>query len=225
MPESVVSKYEPASEPKDHYWSDQDILNGKPILTDTMRVARFHRVDSEGRRIFITPSGQLLCPHGERPSTILSWTGPEECAKRDGLPVPARKNTTCTCDHTELMYHTKSNPLPPAEELPPVPSSLYTFLEALDTHKIVVRGQAARHVPGTGTGTGAMYVRKKGGHFCCKHLHTLAVIKKMKKARELTQHTPSKFRGGMCGCTLPKLPQRVGRMDLSPSSSPVVECA
>ena len=42
------------------YWSDADVLDGKPIWMPTGRVASLHRVEPDGRRIFITPSAQHL---------------------------------------------------------------------------------------------------------------------------------------------------------------------
>ena len=53
-------------------------------------------------------------------------------------------------------------------------------------------------------------VSQKGGHFVCRHAHTMAVLRKMRKARAETNGRLFKFRGGMCNCELADLPQRNG---------------
>jgi hypothetical protein len=139
---------------------------------------------------------------GECPSTIISWINNEAKGVK-------RKGTTCTCLNTDGLYFTKSKPRPPPCELPPEPASLFSFLEELDTQKVCVHGRIARHVPHT-TGKSAMYLAQKGGHFVCRHAHTMAVLRKMRKARAETNGRLFKFRGGMCNCELADLPQRNG---------------
>lgn len=190
------------------YWSEKDVLSGKRIYMSTGRIASLHRVEPDGRRIFITPSAQLLCEHGERPSTILSWISKEAHAKQEGVPAPLR-TSPCGCLNTDGMYFTKAKPIPTPEELPPAPTSLFTFLEELDTRKIVVQGRISRHVPHT-TGNKAMFLTMKGGQFVCRHAHTLATLRKMRKARCAGAASAPKFRGGMCHCELDGLPQRTG---------------
>lgn len=165
------------------------------------------------------PSARIA--DGERPSTILSWLakearrakelgdGGEEGSAHGGLPCKdTRSLSLCTCANTDGMYWSaKSNPKP--AELPPMPSSLYSFLEDLDTDKIVVKGRVARHVPHT-TGRKAMYLTQKGGLFVCRHAHTLATLRKMANARKCSDMVVPKFRGGVCNCELDNLPHRCG---------------
>ena len=98
-------------DPPSVYWSEEDVLSGKPIYMPTGRIASLHRVEPDGRRIFITPSAQLLCEHGERPSTILSWISKETHARQEGVPAPLR-NSLCDCLNTDGMYFTKAKPMP-----------------------------------------------------------------------------------------------------------------
>lgn len=194
------------------YWSDADVLAGKPIWMPTGRVASLHRVEPDGRRIFITPSAQLLCEHGERPSTILSWVAKEARAVQEGEEPPTR-NSLCDCLNTDGLYYTKSKPQPPPEELPPTPLSLFSFLEELDTQKVSVHGRVQRHVPHT-TGNKAMYLTQKGGLFVCQHAHTLSTLRKMRKVRCCGTAMPKFRNGGMCDCELDDLPQRTGLKSL-----------
>ena len=107
------------------------------------------------------------------------------------------------------MYYTKAKPMPTPEELPSPPPSLFSFLEELGTQRIVVRGRTSRHVPHT-TGKKAMYLTMKGGQFVCRHAHTLATLRKMRKVRSAGATTPKFRNGGMCHCELDDLPQRTG---------------
>ena len=191
--------------PPQTYWTEEEVLSGKLVLLPTLRLARLHRVEADGRRVFITPQSKLLCEHGECPSTILSWINREAQAAAAGEAAPAR-SSCCNCLNTDGLYHTQSKPAP--AEAPASPPSLFAFLEELNTHKSIVNGRVARHVPHT-HGNGAMYLSQKGGHFVCKHHHTLATIRKMRKAR--SGCGPAiKFRGGECNCDLKHLPQRNG---------------
>ena len=163
---------------------------------------------------------------GERPSTILSWVAKEaQRAHAAGAPNEGdgggqdvggeseiRVLSLCTCVNTDCMYWTtKANPKP--SELPPMPTSLYSFLEDLDTEQIVVKGRAARHVPHT-TGRKAMYLTQKGGHFVCRHAHTISTLRKMAKARKCGNVVMPKFSGGVCDCELDNLPHRCGLKSL-----------
>ena len=193
-------------ETPDNYWTDLEVSEGKMIIFPTMRVAKLHRVAPDGRQIFITPSAKLLCAHGERPSTILSWICRESQAEKNGTAAPLR-NSICDCMNTDNLYFTKSKPAPsepPAEH----PKSLFSFLEKLGTNTSMVRGRVSRHVPHT-KGEAAMYLTQKGGHFVCKHHHTLSVLRKMRKVRNGTLKGV-RFHGGICDCNLADLPKRTG---------------
>ena len=189
------------------YWTRDDVLSRKMIYMPTGRIARLLRVEPDGRLVMITPEGKILCEHGECSSTILSWIGAEKAARSKGEEPPPRKSA-CDCENTDGLYHSKSKPRPPDEELPPQPDSLYSFLsDNLSTHELKVAGRSMRHVPHT-TGKKAMYLTQKGGNFVCKHAHSLVVLRKMRKAR--SAGTTGRFRGGMCDCELDGLPQRNG---------------
>jgi hypothetical protein len=194
-------------EPSLLYWSDADVFAGKQIYMPTGRIASLFRVEPDGRKIFITPDGFLVCEHGERPSTILSWVSKE---KEQGCG-PEQRNSCCDCVNSDGMHFTKRKPKP--SELPPKPDSLYTFLEGLDTQKICVDGRLARHVPHT-IGKKAMFLTQKGGNFTCRHAHTLSTLRKMRKVR-MGGSGCINFRGGMCDCELDYLPQRTGLKMLS----------
>lgn len=187
------------------YWSDEEVLSGKLIMLPTMRLAKLHRIERDGKRVFITPQSKLLCEHGECPSTIFSWIHRETKALAAGAMVPKR-SSCCDCLNTDGLYHTHAKP-PPAEP-PASPPSLYDYLELLDTCKSIVNGRVARHVPYT-HGSKAMYLTQKGGHFVCMHHHTLATIRKMRKVRAGTAPA-AKIRGGPCNCDLDNLPHRNG---------------
>jgi hypothetical protein len=185
------------------YWTDEDVLAGKLVYMQSGRIARLYRIDPDGRRIFITPKGQLLCEHGERPSTILGWISAEAHAGGDARP---RTTTCCTCLNTDGLHHTKSMPMPAPEELPPEPESLFSFLEQLGTEKITVKGRISLHVPHT-IGRQRMFLTQRGGQLVCAHAHTREILSKIKKARD-TGATAMRLRGPMCDCEFSSLASR-----------------
>ena len=67
-----------SAEPPAMYWTDDDVLNGKLIYMPTGRIAMLHRVEADGRKVFITPTGSLLC---ERTCRALS-------TRTDSFPQP-----------------------------------------------------------------------------------------------------------------------------------------
>ena len=188
------------------YWTEMEVLSGKLIMMPTMRLARLHRIEPYGKRVFVTPQSKLLCEHGECPSTILSWINREAHAAAAGVMAPKR-SSSCNCLNTNGLYYPRRGSIEP----PASPPSLFTYLERLNTHKSIVNGRIARHVPHT-HGSRAMYLTQKG-HFVCCHHHTLATIRKMRKVRAghgAGTEPATKFRGGECNCDLNNLPQRNG---------------
>ena len=206
MPETTDVTNTPRTEcsNRETYWSDQDVLDGKLILMPTLRLAKLHRIEPDGRRVFITPTSQLVCVHGECSSTLTSWIGRETKAANEGLVAPTRPSN-CDCLNTDGLYHTKAKPMP--STLPEMPASLFAYLEEIDTDKIVIHGRLSRHVPHT-VGDKRMYLSQRGGHFVCKHAHSLSILRQMQKSR--VGGVQKKFQGGMCDCKLDCLPQRSG---------------
>ena len=57
-----------------------DESSGGLVLLPSFRFARPHS-ELNGRRIFITTGGDLVCEHGELPSTISTWLQREKAAE------------------------------------------------------------------------------------------------------------------------------------------------
>jgi hypothetical protein len=183
------------------YWSEDDVLNGNWIVMPTLRIAKLHHICKDsGRRVFITANSKLVCEHGECASSIGSWVSAEQRASLEGKDTPPR-NSICDCSNTDGMHWTKSMPEPKVTVDPPA-DTLFDVLDCLDTHKVVVRGHALRHIPHT-CGTSALFVSQKGGLLCCRHGHSLNVLRAMQNGK------PTKFRGGVCRCRPCAPPRRV----------------
>ena len=56
---------------------------------------------ADGKQVYTTPSGKLVCPHGELSSTICFWLAAEKKARLEGLPLPprggSRGRSFCDC--------------------------------------------------------------------------------------------------------------------------------
>lgn len=185
---------------KNVYWSASDISAGKWIVMPNLRIARLHHVSDSGRNVFITTNGKLVCEHGECASSIGSWVSTEQAALLAGDEQPSR-HSPCDCSNTDGMHWTKAMPQALVCLDPPA-NSLYDMLGALGTCTVMVRGRALRHVPHT-CSTSALFVSPKGGMLCCRHGHSLNVLKNIQKG------TPTKFRGGVCSCNVKRPPRRV----------------
>lgn len=182
------------------YWTESDINAGKWVVLPAMRVAKLHHVTASGRKVFITPVGKLICEHGECASSIGSWVSAEQAAQLVG-EQPFARNSICDCANTDGMHWTKTMPSPLVPLDPPA-DTLFGVLDAIGTHKIVLRGRTLRHVPYTGDNS-ALFVAQKGGFFCCRHGHSLNVLK------AINQGKSSKFRGGACRCSVRAPPRRI----------------
>ena len=66
----------------------------------------------DGKQVFITPAGKLVCPHGELSSTISYWLASEKKARLEGLPIPprggSRGRSSCDCQSTEGLNVTST---------------------------------------------------------------------------------------------------------------------
>ena len=183
------------------YWSETDVADGKWIVMPNLRVAKLHHICKDsGRRVFITANSKLVCEHGECASSIGSWVSAEQRANLEGKDAPPR-NSICDCSNTDGMHWTKSMPKPITAVDPPA-DTLFGVLDWLDTHKVVVRGHTLRHIPHT-CNASALFVSQKGGLLCCRHGHSLNVLRAMHSGK------PTKFRGGVCRCCPSAPPRRV----------------
>ena len=183
------------------YWSEADIQDGKWIVMPNLRVAKLHHTrEDSGRRVFITTNGKLVCEHGECASSIGSWVSAEQRAHLDGDAPPPR-NSICDCGNTDGMHWTK-NMSKPLVDITPPSETLFGVLDSLDTHRVTVRGHTLRHVPHT-CGASALFVSQKGGVLCCRHGHSLNVLRGMRNGK------PGKVRGGPCCCRPHAPPRRV----------------
>ena len=78
---------------------------GELVLLPSFKMGRLINVEPDGRKIYKDDaSGHLLCEHGERASTISSWVLNEKTAKMNGMPIPPRLASCCTCQTTEGMH-------------------------------------------------------------------------------------------------------------------------
>ena len=188
------------------YWSEADVQAGKWIMLPNMRGAKLHHV-CNGRKVkvFITTDAKLVCEHGEVSSSICSWLSTEQRFKSAGMEPPPR-NSVCDCANTDGLHWTKEMPKPLVALDPPA-DTLFDMLNALDTYKVVVRGHGLRHVPHT-KGTAALFASEKGGLLCCRHGHSLNVL------RAIHEGKTKKFRGGVCNCCVKKPAHRIGLLKL-----------
>ena len=182
------------------YWSEADVKAGKWIVLPNTRVAKLHHLCGE-RKVFITTDGKLVCEHGEVSSSICSWMSAEQRAKGAGIESPPR-NSACDCANTDGLHWTKEMPKPLVSLDPPA-DTLFGILNELGTCRVTVRGHALRHVPHT-NGTAALFVSEKGGLLCCRHGHSLNVLRAMHAGKI------KKYRGGACDCCIKKPPRRIG---------------
>lgn len=72
------------------YWTDDDVLDGKLIYMPTGRIAALHRVEADGRKVFITPTGSLLCERTRRALSTRSDSSPKSLT-RLRLCAPSRR--------------------------------------------------------------------------------------------------------------------------------------
>ena len=154
----------------------------------------------DGKQVFITPAGKLVCPHGELSSTISYWLASEKKARLEGLPKPprggSRGQSSCDCQSTEGLNVTPDASMAP----PPPPASLFQFLEDMGAELTTVKGREARRIPHV---PGPMFVTTLG-KLCCRHGASRASLSKRQKCSELSSRRPA------CQCVLKPLPARAG---------------
>lgn len=170
------------------------------VLLPSMAFASPFSLQPDGKRVFMTTGGKLVCPHGECSSTICYWLAAEKKAQLEGKPLPprggSRAASACDCQSTEGL-----NVTPDAQTRAPAPPhSLFDFLEAKDAECIKVKGRDARRIPHLG---GPTFVTATG-KLVCRHGASRASLCKRQKADSPSARLPA------CGCVLKALPVRAG---------------
>ena len=158
----------------------------------------------DGKQVYITPAGKLVCPHGELSSTICYWLAAEKKARLEGKPLPprggSRGRSCCDCQSTEGLNVTPDASM----ALPSPPTSLFEFLEDTGAELIKVKGRDARRIPHV---PGPTFVTTLG-KLCCRHGASRASLCKKQKALAPSSRRPA------CRCVLEPLPARSGLKDL-----------
>ena len=173
---------------------------GELVLLPSFKMGRLINVEPDGRKIYKDDaSGHLLCEHGERASTINSWVLNEKTAKMNGMPIPPRLASCCTCQTTEGMHKAYPilTPSPPA-------LSLFEHLQLLDTDCQHFKGREARRIPFTHNEF-ATYVTRDG-KLLCKHGRARLTLQWDGKRARKHGEVPR----GACGCKAFPLPKRAG---------------
>ena len=173
--------------PTDGPWDAWRAKAGELTLMPTFRFAQPHSVASDGRRIFVTNDGTLLCPHGEKASTICTWVHQEKVAERQGVAPPPR-GSICDCISSQGLHKAVAPPAPLA-----LPESLFDHLCAMGMPAITVHGRPARRVPFT-KGERTAYLTTMGDLVCPhgRKRETLADKRWIAKGRACTC-APSAF--------------------------------
>ena len=172
------------------------------VLLPSLRFAVRHHVEPDGKEICISSDGSLLCPHGEKSSTICHWLVEEKAARAKGQ-VPRRRGgvratSLCDCQSTEGL-----NTAPGDEVKPPVlPTSLFAFLEEQQTETVMVKGREARRVPHL---AGPTFVTTNGA-LVCRHGFSRQSLIDKKRSSVASTRRPT------CGCELQALPARRARL-------------
>ena len=158
----------------------------------------------DGKQVYLTPAGKLVCPHGEGSSTICYWLAAEKKARLEGRPLPprggSRGGSCCDCQSTEGL-----NVKPDVSTvLPSPPTSLFEFLEDTGAEVIKVKGRDARRIPHV---PGPTFVTTLG-RLCCRHGASRTSLCKKQKALAPSSRRPA------CHCVLKPLPARAELKDL-----------
>ena len=117
------------------------------LLLPAMQFGREYSTLPDGKKVYLTTTGKLVCEHGECSSTICYWLAIEKKAAGQGNPCPPRGGSrglsACDCQTTEGL-NTKlcGDILPPAP-----PPSLFAFLEDQGEELTVIKGREARRIP------------------------------------------------------------------------------
>ena len=169
-------------------------------LLPSLRFGKLYSTLADGKEVYLSTEGQLLCAHGELSSTIGFWTSIEKRAKIDGTEPPPRGGfqspSICDCVTTEGL-HSK---LPDDVCLPAKPSSLFEFLECNDAECVKVKGRDARRIPYTDSPTFVSTV----GTLTCRHGASRRSLIKKTKTNFESKRLPT------CGCKLRALSMNSG---------------
>ena len=169
-------------------------------LLPSTQFATLYSVQPDGKHVFLTTEGKLVCPHGECSSTICYWLREERKAREAGESPPPRGGSrglsTCDCQNTDGL----NGKIADSDIKPPTrPSSLFEYLEDQDSEKILVKGREARLIPHL---CGPTFVTSTG-KLCCRHgASRLSLINKKKAGNRPSCRLPT------CGCELKPLPVR-----------------
>ena len=168
---------------------------GLVVLLPSMRLGRLYNELTDGKKVYLSTEGQLVCEHGELASNISYWCAIEKKAEANGLCPPPRGGhnnpSMCDCKTTEGL-----NVTIPASTLPPAkPGSLFEFLETSGTELVKVKGRDARRIPHT---KDAAFVSTVGQVACRHGASRRSLIKKERSTTE-SKRLPK------CGCRLQHL--------------------
>ena len=152
------------------------------LLPPKMLIVRPFSEGADGKRVYCTPDGTLVCPHGECSGTISWWLAREKNARADGLPVPPRGRSVCDCQSTVGLNQTV-----PESARPSMPTSLFAFLEQLDTERVVVKGHDARRVPKLAGDAAFLTI---DGKLVCRHGASRASLIKKAQCCGRSVHRP-----------------------------------
>jgi hypothetical protein len=170
------------------------------LLLPAMQFGREYSTLPDGKKVYLTTAGKLVCEHGECSSTICYWLAIEKKAVGQGKSCPPRGGSrglsTCDCQTTEgLNAKLYDDILPPAS-----PPSLFAFLEDQGVELAVVKGREARRIPHL---PGPVFITSMG-KLCCRHGAS-------RQSLIIKQRTSSpSCRLPTCGCELKPLPVRAG---------------
>jgi hypothetical protein len=169
-------------------------------LLPSMRFGRLYTTMVDGKKVYLSTEGQLLCEHGELASTISFWTSIEKRAKIDGTEPPPRGGfqtpSICDCVTTEGL----NGKIDDDVCLPARPPSLFDFLQSNDAEVIKVKGRDARRIPYTDS---PVFVSTIGTLTCRHGASRRSLIKKSKTQLE-SKRLPT------CGCKLKALSMSSG---------------
>ena len=153
-------------------WDASRVAPGQLVLMPSMRFGLLHSRDGDGRHIFIAADGScLLCPHGEKASTVAHW-----CLQ------PREERTSC-CDCQTPRGLFAKNPQLPADA-PPMPPSVFDHLVAIGAPAILIKGREARQLPYT-SGDRATFLTSHG-ELRCRHGRTRAAVLDKRNANACT---------------------------------------
>jgi hypothetical protein len=164
------------------------------VLLPSMRVGRPYSKRIDGKLVYLTTEGQLVCSHGELSSTISYWTHIEKKAKLYDMPAPQRGGainlSVCDCQTTEGLNVS----LPKSTQIPTKPDSLFELLQANNTEMIKVKGREARRIPAHTEQDHAFL--STVGQITCRHGASRRSLIKKERATASSTRLPA------CGCKL-----------------------